>query len=276
MIKLSHGTLRGRRPTERGLLARVMRYFDRAIRALPPKDQAKALTAENDFWSLITTLALVPVEQSPELKVRLRGAIAKRELLEADGGVLAPAEVAALLHISRQAVGKRRIAGKLLGIEGPRGYLYLPKTQTWLRLFRKEHDPVHFGRTHQTRFDAAAGEFGVLYVARRVAGAFVETLPGSATLVERLPRSPGRSRRNPLHLAPRPDPTACRTVRAYRAPFSRTRELGQVLAVGLGHRSGHPREAPVPCLRRRLGRQSRQDRVPGRSLGTRGSGGLWG
>lgn len=33
-------------------------------------------------------------------------------------------KVAELLHISRQAVGHRRAAGKLLGVEGPRGYLY--------------------------------------------------------------------------------------------------------------------------------------------------------
>lgn len=113
-----------RNPAEEALLARIMRYFDNAIRALPKKDQAKALAAPDDFWTLMETLALVPVKESPELKVRLRGAIAKRELLEMDGGVLSPSSVAKLLHISRQAVGHRRTAGKLLGIEGPRGYLY--------------------------------------------------------------------------------------------------------------------------------------------------------
>ncbi len=114
----------GRNPAEVALLARILRYFDGAIRALPKKDQAKALAAPDDFWTLMETLALAPVNESPELKVRLRGAIAKRELLEMDGGVLAPSSVAELLHVSRQAVGHRRVAGKLLGIEGPRGYLY--------------------------------------------------------------------------------------------------------------------------------------------------------
>lgn len=113
-----------RNPAEAALLARILRYFDNAIRALPKKDQARALAAPNDFWTLMETLALAPVNESPELKVRLRGAIAKRELLEMDGGVLSPSSVAELLHISRQAVGHRRTAGKMLGIEGPRGYLY--------------------------------------------------------------------------------------------------------------------------------------------------------
>jgi len=62
------------------------------------------------------------------------------------------------------------------GYSGPLAIVRVPKNQSWLRLFRKEHDPVHFGRTGQTRFNAPAGEFGLLYVARRVAGAFVETL----------------------------------------------------------------------------------------------------
>lgn len=113
-----------RNPAETALLARIMRYFDTAIRALPKKDQAKALAAPDDFWTLMETLALAPVKESPELKVRLRGAIAKCELLEMDGGVLSPSRVAGLLQISRQAVGQRRVAGKLLAIEGPRGYLY--------------------------------------------------------------------------------------------------------------------------------------------------------
>jgi len=113
-----------RSPAEVALLNRILRYFDNAVRALPRKDQAKALSAPDDFRTLMETLALAPVSESPGLQVRLRGAIAKRELLEMDGGVLLPSSVAELLHISRQAVGHRRAAGKLLGIEGPRGYLY--------------------------------------------------------------------------------------------------------------------------------------------------------
>ncbi len=111
-------------PAEAALMARIQRYFRGAIRSLPQQDKAKALAAPNDFWTLMETLALAPVKESPELRVRLRGAIARRELLEQDGGVLSPANVAELLGISRQAVGQRRSAGKLLGIEGNRGYVY--------------------------------------------------------------------------------------------------------------------------------------------------------
>ena len=110
--------------TEVALLTRILRYFETAVGNLPKKDQAKALAAPDDFWALMETLALVPVKESPELRVRLRGAIAKREILEAQGGVINPSSVAALLSISRQAVGQKRAAGKLLGLKIPTGYVY--------------------------------------------------------------------------------------------------------------------------------------------------------
>ncbi|MGI9301241.1 MAG: RES family NAD+ phosphorylase [Gammaproteobacteria bacterium] len=50
------------------------------------------------------------------------------------------------------------------------------KNHTWLRLHRAKYDPLHFGTTRRGRFDAASGEFGVLYVARQIPGAFIETL----------------------------------------------------------------------------------------------------
>ena len=137
-------------PAEVALLARIQRYFRQAIHDLPKKDQARALAAPDDFWTLMETLALVPVRASPELRVRLRGAIARRELLEQEGGVVNPSSVAKLLHISRQAVGQRRVAGKLLGVETPTGYLYpiwqfdgpelLPGIEETLAVL-KDHDP---------------------------------------------------------------------------------------------------------------------------------------
>lgn len=45
----------------------------------------------------------------------------------------------------------------------------------WFRVHRVVHDAVHFGRGHANRFDAPAGEFGVLYMARTERGAFIET-----------------------------------------------------------------------------------------------------
>ena len=111
-------------PAEVALMARIERYFNTAIKSLPNHARAKALSAPNDFWTLMETLALAPVQESPELKVRMRGAIARREMLEQDGGVFSPSNVGKLLGISRQAVGLRRSAGTLLGVEGNRGYLY--------------------------------------------------------------------------------------------------------------------------------------------------------
>lgn len=111
-------------PAVTALLARLLRYFEQAVRTLPKQDRARVLSAPDDFWTLMETLAVLPVEESPELKVRLRGALARHELLSLDGGVIPPAKVAELLHISRQAVGQRRAGGKLFGVEGPRGYLY--------------------------------------------------------------------------------------------------------------------------------------------------------
>lgn len=52
----------------------------------------------------------------------------------------------------------------------------VPKSHTWLRLYRAKYDALHFGTTRQGRFDAANDEFGVLYVARQISGAFIETL----------------------------------------------------------------------------------------------------
>ena len=44
----------------------------------------------------------------------------------------------------------------------------------WTRLFRPPHAPLHFGRGGEGRFDAPHGEYGVLYVADELAGAFIE------------------------------------------------------------------------------------------------------
>ena len=73
---------------EAALLARVMRYFDGAIRGLRKRDRLVVLRAADDFWTVMETLSLAPVAESAEYKVRLRGALAKRKLLQMDGGVL--------------------------------------------------------------------------------------------------------------------------------------------------------------------------------------------
>ena len=62
------------------------------------------------------------------------------------------------------------------GYTGALATTRIPKERTWFRLYRHPYAPLHFGTTRRARFDAARGEFGVLYAARQIAGAFVETL----------------------------------------------------------------------------------------------------
>ena len=48
-------------------------------------------------------------------------------------------------------------------------------TGPFYRIHRKSHDALHFGTSGLNRFDAPQGDFGVLYAATDVFGAFVET-----------------------------------------------------------------------------------------------------
>lgn len=64
-------------------------------------------------------------DQDPLAMARLRGIAAKRRILAEDGGMLTAERVGEILTISRQAVEKRRKAGRLIGISlGRRGFGY--------------------------------------------------------------------------------------------------------------------------------------------------------
>jgi hypothetical protein len=63
--------------------------------------------------------------EDPLAPARLRGIRMREELLHSEGGVVGAPEMAALLGITRQAVDKRRKAGKLLAVAaGARRWLY--------------------------------------------------------------------------------------------------------------------------------------------------------
>jgi hypothetical protein len=67
--------------------------------------------------------ALLP--NDPLAAARLRGLAMRQEILQRDGGVFSAEQVASVLGLTRQAVDKRRRAGKLIGLNtGRRGYAY--------------------------------------------------------------------------------------------------------------------------------------------------------
>ena len=112
-------------------------FIRRAINALetieseaPRAALAEAASQPSDFEVLlqaVQTPAILGelIAKDPFAGARLRGVMARRELLAHGGPPLSGAQVAALLGISRQAVDKRRRAGQLVGVElGRRGYAY--------------------------------------------------------------------------------------------------------------------------------------------------------
>ena len=111
-------------PADKALMARVTRFFADAIVDLTPTDKTAALQARGDILAVIETLARRPAEQSAIYAVKLRGAVLKRKILNAEGGVIGPSDAAKLLNISRQTVSQRRIAGKLLGVPVAGGFAY--------------------------------------------------------------------------------------------------------------------------------------------------------
>jgi hypothetical protein len=110
--------------------------------------------------------ALAP--NDPLAAARFKGVQVKHELLYQDGQPLTSEEVAHLLHITRQAVDKRRSKGQLLGVAlGRRGYLYpawqfhsgqvLPGLERVLAAL-KDYDPwtkLMFLKTGDVRLDGA-------------------------------------------------------------------------------------------------------------------------
>ena len=110
--------------------------------------------------------ALAP--NDPLAAARFKGVQVKHELLYGDGQPLTSEEVAQLLHITRQAVDKRRSKGQVLGVSlGRRGYLYpawqfqqgqvLPGLERVLAAL-KDYDPwtqLMFMKTGDVRLDGA-------------------------------------------------------------------------------------------------------------------------
>lgn len=89
--------------------------------------------AENEVADLDELIAVLARPEAladlrrrdPLAPARLRGVRAKRQLLEAEGGVVSGRELAQALGITRQAVDKRRLRNALIGLDlGKRGNAY--------------------------------------------------------------------------------------------------------------------------------------------------------
>lgn len=117
-------------PAQAAFFARALNALVRLAPELGGRALGDAVGAASDLdvlhraLSRPETLALLGVPE-PRTDGSSAGLGAKERLLRAEGGVLPGAEVARVLGISRQAVDKRRRAGRLIGLSlGRRGYAY--------------------------------------------------------------------------------------------------------------------------------------------------------
>lgn len=111
--------------------ARVRSFFDTTVVSqLHDAALRDALKAPTEFGTILHALESPEVaasvrDQDPLAMARLRGIEAKRRILTGDGGMLSAERVGEILTISRQAVEKRRKAGRLIGVSlGRRGFGY--------------------------------------------------------------------------------------------------------------------------------------------------------
>jgi hypothetical protein len=116
------------RPGSSAFMARGLNALAELAGRLDDRAMADAAGAPSDLDVLLRAMgdprALGSIGD-PFAAARLRGVSAAEELLAAEGGVLPVERVAALLMITRQAVDKRRRAGRLIALDtGRRGYAY--------------------------------------------------------------------------------------------------------------------------------------------------------
>jgi hypothetical protein len=119
----------GDRPDRAAFLARALNGLADVVPALGARTLDEAAQASSDYQALLEAVNSPEVATAwrgndPFAAARQRAIDMKRRLLEAEGGCLTVAQVAARLGISKQAVDKRRRTGKLLALQTPRGFLY--------------------------------------------------------------------------------------------------------------------------------------------------------
>jgi hypothetical protein len=117
-------------PGKTAFVARALTALAKMTEELDERTLANIAGAPSDYLALVRALqqpevAAIFQEDDPLLPARIRGLEARQQILEAEGGTMAVSEVAAMLGITRQAVEKRRKAGKLIALSlGKRGYAY--------------------------------------------------------------------------------------------------------------------------------------------------------
>lgn len=131
MVEAATRVLRsGAAPGKAAFVARALNLLAQVTEAAEERELANIAGAPSDFLVLYRLLddpvAIAELRrQDPLFPAKLRGVQGLYELLEREGGVLTAEQTAQWLGITRQAVDKRRKAGKLLGLSlGRRGYVY--------------------------------------------------------------------------------------------------------------------------------------------------------
>jgi hypothetical protein len=143
-------------PLQGALLARLVKAVADVTENVEEQVAAEAVSESSDPLTLVRLLErpdmLERLRQSdPLAPARLRGITARQRLIELAGGALSVDEAAEALGLTRQAVDKRRRAGKLLAVSlGKRGFRFpafqfvrggvVPGVEQVLAALR-QHDP---------------------------------------------------------------------------------------------------------------------------------------
>jgi hypothetical protein len=115
---------------QRALVVRAINAIADVTASIDDQIAAQVLSASSDEMALLRLLEQPDVLETlrasdPLAPARIRGVTAKNELIDRAGGTLSSDDVARALHLTRQAVDKRRRAGRLLALSlGRRGYRY--------------------------------------------------------------------------------------------------------------------------------------------------------
>ncbi len=111
------------------LLLRAFRATCSAVKDISADALVAALASPTDHGALVRTLSGIPVPEATAQEDPFAGAVARsvahrQLLLERAGEILSSNRVAYLLGISRQAVDKRRKAGRLLALRRASDWAY--------------------------------------------------------------------------------------------------------------------------------------------------------